>query len=266
MRLITIPISHYCERARWALDHAGVAYVEEHHLQMFHRRHVARYGGKTVPVLLTDEGEAFTDSAHIMSYADHLSPEERKLYPSGGSAREEIVALEREYAETFGVESRRVMYYHFFQWGRAALRFNGGSAPWFERWALYAGYPMFFRFARRYLNVSRKTMEGALDVVRRTFDAVADRLADGRQFLTGDRFTAADLTFACMAATVTAPPNYGVPLPSPDEVPDEPGELFCRFRSHEAGAFALRMFADHRWVFHAAPDRPPSKDGLCWLT
>ena len=30
--LITIPISHYCEKARWALDRAGVAYRERAHL------------------------------------------------------------------------------------------------------------------------------------------------------------------------------------------------------------------------------------------
>ena len=28
-RLIVLPPSHYCERARWALDHAGVAYTED---------------------------------------------------------------------------------------------------------------------------------------------------------------------------------------------------------------------------------------------
>jgi len=36
MRLITIPMSHYCEKARWALSHAGVDFVEEAHLQVFH--------------------------------------------------------------------------------------------------------------------------------------------------------------------------------------------------------------------------------------
>ena len=29
-RLITIPISHFCEKARWALQRAGVAYVNVH--------------------------------------------------------------------------------------------------------------------------------------------------------------------------------------------------------------------------------------------
>lgn len=28
-RLLTIPISHYCEKARWALEHAGIPYRED---------------------------------------------------------------------------------------------------------------------------------------------------------------------------------------------------------------------------------------------
>ena len=31
LRLVTIPISHYCEKARWALERAGIAYREERH-------------------------------------------------------------------------------------------------------------------------------------------------------------------------------------------------------------------------------------------
>jgi glutathione S-transferase len=27
-RLVTIPISHYCEKARWVLDRAGVPYMK----------------------------------------------------------------------------------------------------------------------------------------------------------------------------------------------------------------------------------------------
>ena len=33
-RLITIPISHYCEKARWALEWSQIPYVEEKHLQV----------------------------------------------------------------------------------------------------------------------------------------------------------------------------------------------------------------------------------------
>jgi glutathione S-transferase len=51
LRLLTIPISHYCEKARWALDRLGLPYVEERHLQVFHYlRSYPLSGGPNVPV------------------------------------------------------------------------------------------------------------------------------------------------------------------------------------------------------------------------
>jgi glutathione S-transferase len=32
LRLVTIPISHYCEKARWSLERAGLEYREERHV------------------------------------------------------------------------------------------------------------------------------------------------------------------------------------------------------------------------------------------
>ena len=82
--------------------------------------------------------------------------------------------------------------------------------------------------------------------MRAEFDAVAARLADGRPYLAGERFTAADLTFAALAAAVLVPPEYGTPLPQPDEMPDEVASEVRAFREHPAGAFALRMFREER--------------------
>ena len=55
---------------------------------------------------------------------------------------------------------------------------------------------------RRHTNLNRV----AWDALREVFQQVDERLADGRQFLVGDRFTAADLTFAALASPV----NTGV--------------------------------------------------------
>ena len=46
LRLVTIPISHYCEKARWALDRAGMPYREERHVQGIHRLAARRAGGR----------------------------------------------------------------------------------------------------------------------------------------------------------------------------------------------------------------------------
>ncbi len=70
-RLITIPISHYCEKARWALGRAEVDYVEEPHLQVFHVVASRRAGGAgTTPVLVTADAGVLGDSADILAYAD----------------------------------------------------------------------------------------------------------------------------------------------------------------------------------------------------
>ena len=49
--LITIPLSHYCEKARWALDRAALPYREEPHIPLIHRLATKRNDGGTVPVL-----------------------------------------------------------------------------------------------------------------------------------------------------------------------------------------------------------------------
>ena len=68
-RLITISISHFCEKARWALTKLQVPYVEEAHIPPFHLLATSRVGGKTTPVLVTKK-EVFTNSTEIWKYLD----------------------------------------------------------------------------------------------------------------------------------------------------------------------------------------------------
>jgi glutathione S-transferase len=91
--------------------------------------------------------------------------------------------------------------------------------------------------------------EGAVEA-ERTFRAVLDdvdaRLADGRRYLVGDRFTIADLTFAALAAPLIAPAEYAVPLPSLDELPPGMAATVREVRARPSGEHALRMFRDER--------------------
>ena len=50
--LITMPHSHYSEKARWALDRLALPYREEPHVPMLHRLATTRNGGGSVPVLV----------------------------------------------------------------------------------------------------------------------------------------------------------------------------------------------------------------------
>ena len=82
LRLVTIPISHYCEKARWALERAGIPYREERHVQAIHRIAARRAGGgATVPVLVTPEG-VLGESEEILVWIDQRTPPEHRLFPA----------------------------------------------------------------------------------------------------------------------------------------------------------------------------------------
>ena len=244
--LVTIPISHYCEKARWALDRAGIGYEERAHLQLIHRFAVRRAGGGTTAPVLVCGDRVLPESAEIVEWADAQAPAERRLYPEDSDAAGEIRALERDFDERLGPQGRLWMYHQLHDRRDLAVEYGCTGVPAWERRLLPLAYPAVIWAIDRHLGITAESAAQAEADVRTTFDAVAERLADGRRFLCGERFSAADLTFAALSAAVLMPPEYGVPLPQPDELPPQAGEVVRELRAHPAGAHAMAMFRDHR--------------------
>ena len=91
-------------------------------------------------------------------------------------------------------------------------------------------------------------LSGEIHTDWRELDFVAELLSDGREHLCGDRFGAADLTFAALSAAVVVPPIYGVPLPQPHILPSDTAGFVERVRDHPAGRYALGLFEQYRRV------------------
>ncbi len=251
-RLVTIPISHYCEKARWALERAGLDYAEERHVQgisIFVARRAG--GGETTPVLVADEG-VFGESEQILRYADERLDEEDRLFPADPPLRDEVVELSRWLDEGLGPDGRRLMYAHMLTQRRQMLRVNNQGVPAWEDRVMTALWPLATRLASRRLGIGPTTLQDDEPRVMQVFDAIAERLADGRRRLCGHRFTAADLTFACLASSVLVPPEYGVRLPQPDELPEQIAGDVRSFREHPAGRYALELFRTERHVVSGA--------------
>jgi len=245
-QLITIPISHFCEKARWALERAGVPYRERAHMQVLHWVAVKRAGGgRTVPVLVTAD-EVLSESADIVDFANVRALPQRRLYPEDPQLEAEIRALERDFDERLGPHGRRWMYDSIRGERELVKTYAPTGVPAWQRRALPVAYGTVARIIDRYLDITPESSAESLREVREVFDAVAERLADGRPYLMGDRFTAADLTFSALSAAITMPPEYGVPLPQPDELPAKMAEVVRELCAHPAGAFALRMYRDER--------------------
>ena len=243
-RLITIPISHYCEKARWALERAGLSYTEERHVQGMHRIVARRAGGgSTVPVLVTPDG-VLGESEQILLYADESLPEEERLFPAEPALRNDVEAFSRWLDEGLGPDGRRVMYALMFEQRRLMLKVNCQGVPPWERRTMTAIWPLGVRWGKRELGIGPTTLETDEPRVWHAFDVVAERLSDGRPYLCGERFTAADLTFAALSASVLVPPQYGVALPQPEILPAHIADRVRAFRAHPAGEYALKLFRE----------------------
>jgi glutathione S-transferase len=244
--LVTIPISHYCEKARWGLDRAGVAYVEQAHIQAIHRFATRRAGGGlTAPVLVCADG-ALADSTDILAWADAQSPPTRALYPTSPD-RAAVVRRFEDYFDTcLGPQSRCWLYQQLRERRDLALSYGCAGVPAWERVTLRVGYPALITIVTHVLDVTPTAGLRSEHEVRAVFDAVGEYLSDGRRYLCGEEFTAADLTFSALAAPMLMPTGYGVPLPQPDELPLYTAEVVRELRAHPAGRHALRMFDTER--------------------
>jgi glutathione S-transferase len=242
--LITIPLSHYCEKARWALDRVALPFREEPHAPLLHRIATKRNDGGSVPVLVHASGR-FIDSTDILVHADAVCGG-NLLYPRDAELRREVDALEEQFDTQLGPHTRRWAYEHLLPNTKLLRSLWSREAPWLEARALPVITPLARRLIRAAYNISPESAQRSLERVRDAFREVDRRLSDGRRYLTGERFTAADLTFAALAAPVLFPVGCRAVLPALEAVPGPMREEVLRFRETDAGQFALRLFLQER--------------------
>ncbi len=257
-KLVTIPFSHYNERARWALGYYDVPFVEEPYLPLLHMwgvwRHTRRHQGgqqgqadrassrRSTPVLIAD-GQVIPDSGLILQWAGERARGGREtLYPEAQSA--DIQHFETEVHDHIGPHARRVAYWFVLREPDLMQRIARQLvAPWQSR-TLSVVRPAFIAVLRKGLQIDQPTVARSMTKLEEKFRWAGDQLGDKKYFF-ADRFTAADLTFAALAAPVLFPiPEYGVPMPMPSD--PEAHELNNQFRATAAGQHALRIYREHR--------------------
>jgi glutathione S-transferase len=99
---------------------------------------------------------------------------------------------------------------------------------------------------RRVMRIDENGMRRSQAAVRRMFDAIGDRLRDGRPYLLGDRFGALDIAFASFASPMVLPPEHPKVRVTLESLAAPLADEIRALRQHPAGLFVLRLYRERR--------------------
>ena len=237
-----IPLSHYSEKARWALDYKGIA----HHRQVLGPDYLIRAwratGRGTLPILFLD-GRAIGDSTHIIAALEERYPA-LPLYPGDAATRQRALALEDYFDEQFGPALRAAIVTPLFRHDRdVALRVLTTGMPdkaYQTLRPLGRIFPAYYRFRH-------KIRDAKLEADRAAVNAALDRIEQerqGRAYLVGDAFSVADLTAAAMLGALLQPREIQYPLRV--ELPRYLQDYRATLLRHPATQWAANIYRLHR--------------------
>ena len=270
VRLISIGLSHYSEKVRWALDlleadpNSKLYYTEDAHppaFQSFATVPASNGEASRAPMVVLDEpvtpvGEnvprtVIYDSSLIIST---LFP---RLYPD--ESKEDIVEFEEEMGRRLGPTSRALVYHQVLRPEYYPLigEVGGMCTSKIESILFAKMLPQgLAKGMKKLMAIDQKSADVSLEEIRKVFKDVSDKLEGGKKdyiFDSASRklgFTAADLSFAALATPLIRPPELDVLYGGQEFESRWPGalnDLREELRATPAGKHVLKMYHNHRF-------------------
>src|SRR5262252_7885839 len=237
-----IPLSHYNEKVRWALDYKGLA----HRRRVLGPDYLIRVwratGQGKLPVLWLDS-RAIADPTRIIAALEERYPEPL-LYPRDAASRQRALALEDDLDQTLGPALRAAIVTPLFRHDpdialRVLTTGMGGKAYGTLR-PLLRIFPSFYRFRHR---ISERNLERDRAIVAAALDRI-EHERQGRAYLVGEAFTVADLTAAALLGVLLQPPELQYPLQV--ELPLYLKNYRATLLQHPAAQWVAGIYGRHR--------------------
>ena len=140
----------------------------------------------------------------------------------------------------------RWAYYHIIPHRALYTRLCTQGAPGKERIAFGMLAPIVGMGMKKGLKINKEAADRAVERIGEYFAKVSAMLSDGRRYLFGNEFTAADLTWAALACGPAGAKGYGGSTASEEEAPPEMREQVRGWRETPAGQFVQRIYDEHR--------------------
>jgi len=199
---VSLHVSPWSERARWALDHHGLAYKLVQHLPVFGERRVRRLVGPskpraTVPVLV-DGDTVVSESWDIAMYADRVGDGPKLIPPEHEAAIRRWTALADETMQA----GRQLILAALL---RSPAGLDEASPPFVPTWMRPFSRPV-ARAITRALVQKYPQSQGGEDAPQRALRPALDEIRRAREggapFLLGS-FTYADIVMSTMLQAIS---------------------------------------------------------------
>jgi glutathione S-transferase len=244
-QLITFGISHYCEKARWALDWHGIPFDEVGWPPGLHLRLARRLGapGNSLPILLAD-GVLVQGSDEIIDWTERKSSDgDRSLAPTGDL--EDGRSIEQRADRVVGVHVRRLFYSevlpHQAHLAKPWLLLN--TSP-IHRFVGNLMWPAVRKRMIQFMDTPPEAAPESRAKLEAELDWLDETLSDGRRFLAGERFSRVDLTVAALLAPFARPEQARVY--NAITLPPALEEDVARWRHRPSMAWVRAIYAQYR--------------------
>ncbi len=214
-QLYIFAISHYCEKARWALDHLGIDYKLKHLGPGFHRLIAQKLGASKSSVpMLVDGDTLIQGSDTIITWAEERSA--KSFSPEG--KLDDCLAIEKRLDATLGVHVRRCYYSEaLVEHPKTVRPVLMKNIPLVQKPLVLWKWDLIRELMIKGMDLGAEQQQESWQIVGAELDWIESLLADGRSYLVGDSFSRADLTLASLLAPLANPaehPTYkGLALP-----------------------------------------------------
>ncbi len=243
--LYVFAISHYCEKARWALDYLGIDYELRYVAPGEHRDIAKRLGapGTSVPYLAVGE-RVIQGSAAIINWAQSMpSANGRSL--AAEPDRKSCAEIEKRVDDIAGFHVRRFYYSEAMVEHPAMVRplFIQGL-PLSKRMLIRLAWQKIRKIMIKRMDLGAEQGEDSRRIVEAELNWIGGFLADGRSYLLGEEFSRADVAAASLLAPLALPnehPTYGS-----IEHPPRLATVVAEWNQQRTLQWVRQIYAKHR--------------------
>lgn len=208
--LYLFSLSHYCEKAVWALDYKAIPYRTIHLIPGPHVFVIRRIAPATSVPVIRDGERVIQDSTKIIDYLDERYPD-NPLTPIDSNLGREALEWEEYCDEEIGPHLRRFFYYHILRDKKLAVSLLLRNGPAYGPLLYSFTFPLVRLLMKKSMNIHAVS---ALRSETRLTSAIEKLNAElnNKQYLVGKYFTRADLAAASLLAPLFKPPRTSFPM------------------------------------------------------